>query len=299
MVLLSITYRLKSAMYIVRILLVAAFCLFFLITTADAGKFPEKMIRRNAETLDADLIVSADTLITKYKKGVKPLFIDVRSVRDFDALHINGAMNIPLHFIKTKTYLKSSPLVLVDRGLAAHRLLPVCRELRKLGFDGRILEGGMNAWSSHGGRMTGEPVRQMDYCRISPADFYKEKNYSNRIVCDVSAIRSEASKQLMPYASHFPLTGNAGSQSELIAKFKSAHGRNAAIIVVNSNGERYRKVKRLLGHAGLKNVFYLDGGIDAYGKYLDGLISSWRPQDQRVKSNSPCRSCGDTVQDLE
>mgnify|MGYP000235866121 CR=1 FL=1 len=294
MVLLSITYRLKSAMDSVRILLVAAFCLFFLIPTADAGRFPEKMIRRNTERLDADLIVSADTLITKYKKGVKPLFIDIRSARDFDALHITGAMNIPLHFIKTKTYLKSSPLVLVDRGLAAHRLSPACRRLRNLGFDARILEGGMNAWSSHGGRMTGEPVRQMDYRRISPADFFKEKNYSNRIVCDVSAIRSDASKQLMPYALHLPLAGNADAESESIAQFKSTHARGnaAAVIVVNGDGKGYRSVGHLFNHAGLKTVFYLDGGIEAYGKYLDGLVSSWRPRAQRVRTDSPCRSCG-------
>jgi rhodanese-related sulfurtransferase len=293
----STILRWTSAKHIVPPALVIGSMLLFSITAAKAGTIPDEMIRRSGQALAADMVVSAESLIVMNQKGAKPLFIDVRNARAFNALHIAGAMNIPLHFVKTKTYLKSSTLVLVDQGLSFHRLSPACRELRKMGFNVRILDGGMNAWSSHGGPMTGEPVRQMDYCRISPADFFQEKNYQTRIICDVSSIRSDASRQLMPYALHLPLTGDPKSQSEMVEKFKSSHARGrATIIVVNTDGDGYRDVKHLFERAGFKNVFYLDGGIDAYGKYLEGLALSWRPREQRMATNGPCKKCGESGQ---
>ena len=197
------------------------FSLVFLlsITSADAGQIPAELIQRNAPVQAAGLAVSAKSLIPKIQNGGKVLLIDIRSAPDYAALHIPGAMNIPLHFIKTKPYLKSAPIVLVDQGLSLHRLAPACRELRKQGFDARILDGGMNSWSKSGGPMVGEPVRQMAYSRITPADFFLEKNDTRRIVCDVSAMRSPASMQLMTYAMHLPLTGSTDSR---VAKLKNS-----------------------------------------------------------------------------
>jgi hypothetical protein len=39
--------------------------------------------------------------------------------------------------------------------------------------------------------------------------------------------------------------------------------------------------------------FYLQGGIAAYRKYLDGLLLSWKPRDRRMKTVSNCKPCGE------
>ncbi len=277
--------------------LIAIVSLFCMAATIHASAIPKEIIVRKTKTLDTDLVASAESLTGERLNKTKPLFIDVRTPRDFDALHISGAMNIPLHFIKTKTYLKSSPLVLVDQGLSFHRLSPVCRDLNKKGFNARILEGGMRAWCIHDGRITGDRVRQMNYGNISAADFFREKDYSNRIVCDVSYTLSATSRQLMPYATHLPLGGTSKDKTKAAAEFKSAKSgwNTATIIVVNEDGEGYRDVQHAFKQAGLKNVFYLDGGIRAYEKYLDGMVRSWSPRAQRMKTDSPCAKCGDTA----
>jgi rhodanese-related sulfurtransferase len=265
------------------------------LSAAHGGTIPEKMLRRGEKAVAPGLLVSAETLIGAKRPEKRPLLIDIRSKEAFASLHIAGAMNIPLHGIKTKTFLKSSPLVLVDRGLSYHRLAPVCGELRKMGFDARILDGGMNAWSRHGGPMVGDLVRQMAFRRISPADFFHEKNYRSRVVCDVSATRSEASLRLMPYALHLPLDGDRESRRWAIEKFKSTHARNgtADVLVVNTDGDRYDRIMRAFDRAGFTSVFCLDGGVDAYGTYLDNLILSWRPRERRTATHRPCRSCGE------
>lgn len=264
-------------------------------TTAGAGRIPSELIRRNARVKGTDLLVSAGALIAGFPNGGKTLFIDIRSAPDYEALHIPGAINIPLHFLKTKPQLKSIPLVLVDRGLALHRLEPACRDLGKKGFDVRILHGGMNGWSGADGPMVGDPVRRMGYCRISCADFFLEKDTPGHIVCDVSATRSAESVQLMPYAVHLPMAGSLGSRVARLEKFKAAHARigTGAVLVVNDNGNGYRNYRSAFHRAGFANVFYLDGGVTAYAKYLEGLYLSWRPRSERVVTNRSCGECGE------
>lgn len=272
------------------------FFLMFPFSGADAGQIPAELIRRNARVQASELVVSAQSLIPRVKNGEKITLIDVRNASEYKALHIPGALNIPLHFIKTKPFLKSSLVVLVDQGLSFHRLSLACRELRKKGFDVRILDGGMNAWSSRKGSMVGEPVRQMDYCRISPADFFLEKDDANHIVCDVSTKRSPASVQLMPYAVHLPLAGSPDRRVAELEKFRSAHARNgeATLILVDEKGDEYPNVRSIFNRAGYKNVFYLTGGANAYKKYIEGLARSWLPRNERMVTYAPCSGCPDS-----
>lgn len=274
------------------IFFVISFLFFF--NRADAGRIPTELIQRRECIQNVDMVVFAEPLITRIKNGEKMLFIDIRSAADFEVLHIPGSMNIPMHFIKTKPQLKSIPMVLVDQGLSSQRLLPACRQLKKIGFDALILDGGMHAWGSHGGPMVGEPVRQMDYDRISPADFFLEKDDAKHIVCDVSATRSPTSLQLMPYAVHLPLSDRPGSSVDPLETFKAVHVRNEEItvLVVNQSGEGYPSIRTLFDCIGIKNVFYLEGGIHGYREYLEGVGRSWGPRRDRLVTHHPCGECG-------
>ncbi|MFO7716586.1 rhodanese-like domain-containing protein [Desulfosarcina sp.] len=265
------------------------------IARVDADPISADLIKRITRTQDTDLVVSAQSLIARVQNGEKLLLIDIRSAPEYAALHIPGAINLSLHFIKTKPHLKSAPIVLVDQGLSSQRLSPACRELRNQGFDLRILDGGMHAWRSHGGPMAGDPVRQMAYDRLAPADFFLEKNDPGHIVCDASAAHSPASVQLMPYAIHLPLAGDPGDLTTQVANFKATHTRKGSftVLVVNENGKGYPNFRSAFDRAGLKNVFYLDGGIKAYGEYLEGLSQSWRPRSERLVMFSPCGGCGE------
>ena len=263
---------------------------------ACAGSIPAELIQKNVRVQEADLVLSAQSLIKRVRNGEKITLIDVRQPSEFEPLHIPGAMNIPLHFIKNKSYLKNAPMVLVDQGLSLHRLSPVCRHLRSKGFSVWILDGGMNAWGSYNGPMQGEPVRQMAYYGISSADFFQEKDYAKRIVCDVSATRSPAAQQLMPYAVHLPLTDNPKNWAAQLEKFKTTHARNGAvaILVVNENGQGYPNIRSAFDRAGFKGVFYLNGGLSAYKGYLEDLSLSWQPRQKRMVTLNQCNRCAES-----
>ncbi|BBO84892.1 hypothetical protein DSCO28_54580 [Desulfosarcina ovata subsp. sediminis] len=254
---------------------------------ADDIRIPDKLIQREAQVRETDLLISAKPLIQRIGKGERILLIDVRPESDFKALHIAGAVHVPLHFVKTKPYLKDSPVVLVAQGLADRRLVPVCRELRKKGIDAQFLDGGMNAWRHAHGPMVGDRVRQMEYDRISAADFFREKNYADRIVCDISAIRSPAAEQLMPYALHLPLSGDSVNLDK-IRKYKTE-----TLLVVSEDGRGYADAGHHLLRAGFERVFFLESGVNAYRTYLEGLAQSWQPRGQRMLRISACKECGE------
>ena len=75
--------------------------------------------------------------------------IDVRSVAEFQADHIDGAVNLPItqfssQALQTLELDRQKPVVAIC--LSAHRSIPAVRYLRDLGFDGYQLAGGMKAW---------------------------------------------------------------------------------------------------------------------------------------------------------
>jgi len=275
----------KTAFVFIMILLLSAL--------GRAGSIPNELIPKSPHTLDTDLVVSAKSLIKKVQNNEKITLIDVRNQAEFEALHIKGAMNIPLYFIKNKPHLKDAPMVLVDQGLAFSRLSSVCRDLRKKGFDVRILDGGMAAWCSHKGPMVGELIEQINFHQVSSADFFFEKNFDQRIIVDVSAERLPDMEQLMPFAVHLPLVGSPKDWITPLKKFKAGHIKNdfTSIIVVNKDGEKYERFHSAFDRAGFKNVFFLEGGIDAYKSYLEGLALSWQPREKRMVSLNKCKSC--------
>ena len=63
------------------------------------------------------------------------------------------------------------------------------------------------------------------------------------------------------------------------------------VLMVNETGNRYEQIDRLMDKTDL-NIFYLKGGIIAYGNYLKGLALSWQPRENRIKTVSKCKPCG-------
>ena len=77
--------------------------------------------------------------------------VDVRTQREFEQSHIQGAVNLPItqfskEAINRLSLSQSNPVVTIC--LSAHRSIPATRRLRQLGYDVKQLQGGMKAWWS-------------------------------------------------------------------------------------------------------------------------------------------------------
>lgn len=264
------------------------------ISAADSAlpfKIPDELIARNLKKHEASLAMSVDAVRYKLKRNQPLTLVDVRRKRDFERLHIPGSINIPLFAVKTKTYLKSAPVVLVNEGLDYTELETECRRLGQRGFKVSILDGGLPAWKRGGGQLTGDLFAMESMTTVSSQVFFRAKDFENTRVIDISPTRSDASTRLIPYAEHIPIENES---EESIPELKRLNRKNKpfqTIVILNDTGRQYEKAEKILDRMGI-DAFYLKGGVAAYQKYVEGLMLSWKPRDSRMKTVGSCKPCG-------
>ena len=263
--------------------------------SSPSSDIPDELIARKNKKHDPSLAISVEAVLYKIRQNQMFILVDVRSKQDFEALHIPGSINIPLHAVKTKTFLKSAPLVLVNDGFRYTELEDECRRLVKRSFDMAILDGGLPAWKRKGGRLVGDLFALEAMKTVSPRAFFREKDYENTLIIDFSSTRSEASIRLIPFAKHIPVLDDRDGSAAELKKLISNNRLFQSIVLFNETGEHYEKAELILNRMGIE-VFSLKGGLAGYQKYVKGLLLSWQPRDSRMKTVSKCKPCGEKAE---
>ena len=259
---------------------------------------PHELIDRNLKQHDASFAISPDAVLYRLKQKQTITLIDVRNPEDFERLHIPGSLNIPLHAVKTKIFLKSFPIVLINAGFHYRLLQSECRQLTDLGFKAFILDGGLPAWKRKGSRLVGDLFERQNMKTISPGVFLREKDGENTLVIDISPVQTEISRQLMPYSRHIPAVAEPDEWFRKINRIITDHKNEPflSVMVFNESGDGYGYANKIL--AGLSvNTFFLRGGVAGYKKYLEDLMLSWLPRDRRIKTNRKCRICSGEIEE--
>lgn len=238
--------------------------------------------------------ISATALQHRLKIGQGIVIVDVRNSREFEKARIPGSINIPLHFVKSKAFLKSRTLVLVDGGYTDRQTKETCRVLRNEGFMVSILSGGLISWYRQGGPVNGDLLALNKYKNISPLRFYREKNREDRIIIDVSVKQYAESIKLMPNAKHIPVQVRSQTAVAQVEKsiLKQKINPLVPVVIFNRTGEQYGPIESIIKKAGLKNVYFLKGGLQGYQRFLQNLALSRQPRESRIKTTSKCPSCG-------
>ena len=72
-------------------------------------------------------------------------------------------------------------------GYAGSELETLCTSLRAAGFSQvAILDGGLNAWRQQVGTLDGDPLAQLALNRITPEQFFPERDYNHWAILDLS-----------------------------------------------------------------------------------------------------------------
>ena len=276
----------------------------------------EKPVSHKLKKHDSSLAISVDSVLYKLKQKQNITLVDIRKPEEFEKVRIPGSINIPLHAVKTKTYLKLQPVVLVNNGYQYTLLEKECKNLKSKGFKVKILKGGLNCWRQKGAPFAGDVFAQRELNKVSPRAFYQEKDFGNQVVIDVSKTQSKESKKLIPCAIHIPFSDNSAELNFLLSgvsteskkrlnlsalsvsavnnKTISKQKKNPfmSVLVFNEHGNGYEKVEKTIEKSGLNNVFYLKGGLKEYKRYLEHLALSRQPKTSRLKTVTRCKNCG-------
>ena len=261
------------------------------------SKIPERLINRRPKQFDNSLAITPVALLHKLKQKQKIALIDVRNQEDFARLQLPGSINLPLHVVKTKFVLKSFFVVLINEGFNYNPLENECSHLRNRGFKTFILDGGLAAWQRQGNRLVGDLFALEEMQVVSPQILFQEKDYENTLVINISPIQTKVSKQLLPYSMHLPVSDEPGNWAQKFGRTIASHKNQPflSILIVSQTGDGYDKVNNILADQDL-NAFYLQGGVVAYRKYIEDLMLSWRPRQNRIKTNRQCGTCVKEVQ---
>jgi|GEM_PF-3478703 len=255
---------------------------------------PPELIARKLKKRDPEFVISVTSVLRKIKNKEETILIDVRNHQKFEKFRIPGSINIPLFAIKTKVFLKSKPLILVNEGYNHVRLEQACRRLKKSGFaEVRILNGGLNVWKQNGGPLNGDIFTQKALNKVPPHVFFEEKNDTDCLMIDVSETKNSEVQYLIPQALAIPLADNSREFISNIRKATDSPQRTpfSSVVIFNQSGEQYGKVETLIQKTELKNVFYLKDGLNGYKTFLQRQALIWQANNHSKKKLKKCAHC--------
>jgi len=256
------------------------------------SEISEKLYNRKPKQYESSFAISPDAVLYKLKQKQEINLVDVRNPGDFARLHIPGSLNIALYAVKTKVFLKSFPIVLINAGFHYSPLAAECRKLRDMGFKVFILDGGLPAWKRKGSPLVGDLFVLAEMKSVSPHVFFQEKDFENTLVIDIAPVQTELSRQLIPYSRHIPVSAEPSEWFRKLNRIIAEHKNQPflSVVVFNETGHGYDQSNNIF--AGLNvNISYLKSGVAGYKRYLEDLLLSWLPRDSRIKTNRKCKSC--------
>ncbi|HEC13220.1 MAG TPA: rhodanese-like domain-containing protein [Acidiferrobacteraceae bacterium] len=222
------------------------------------------------KTRDAKGLISAHAVRLKQGAGQPMVLVDVRSTEAFAQVRIPGALNIPLYALRTKSFLKSQHIVLVDTGAAYDALAKTASRLKTAGFKTvSILDGGMNAWRRAKGPTVGNPLAQQRLMALTPQQYFTERDYDHWLMVDISSAKTQAQTKL--FANTIKVPYHKDEQRFLSALKKKLAKRKAKgktfVVLVDEEGINNQRLAALANDLDNAQVFYLDGGLKAYGNF--------------------------------
>lgn len=238
---------------------------------------------------ESDYFISSKDLLTKIQKQPNIALIDIRENPDFEKVRIPGSQNISLFAVKTKSYLRSKEMVLIGKGYDNESLKKECINLKALGFNSRVLYGGLNSWQEEGGVLQGDSFILKDLNKIKPVDIFSGKSIKENLIIDVS---ESGARSLLPNS--IPMAFKDAKSflinfHEVVDRYKD--NRWSSVVILNENGNGYENIEAAIRTTGVKNGFYLTGGLEAYRKFINEQAMIKNPAKARTDNINHCGTC--------
>jgi rhodanese-related sulfurtransferase len=241
-----------------------------------------------------EFLISVESIIRDRDQKREMRLIDIRLAAEFDKLRVPGSLNVPLFAIKTKTFLKQNKIILFDEGYNYGRIEEECKLLRKAGFRVWIMSGGLYAWSQNGGSLEGDGFARKALNRIPAMHFFTVKNDQDWIILNISDNnKKQKMPEIFPRAIPLSLTKDevafVSHYEDVLEKLR--RDPFTRVLIIDERGANYDRMERIIRNTSYKDVFFLEGGREAYGKYVTGIHNAETKNTLTLQKNNCPGSC--------
>ena len=208
--------------------------------------------------------------------------VDARSALEFDTLHINTAKNIPLHsrhFIDQIKTLQSDdkPIVFYCNGHTCYKSYKAARKAREAGLSNILAyDAGVFEWAHRNpDKATLLGQTPLDPEKLISKKTFKQylldpKAFNNKItdktlILDIREPIQRGLLELFPYRQESISMGETGKLRKFLEAAKKS-GRQ--LLVYDEVGKQVRWLQYYLQDMGIKNYYFLKGGVENFFKSL-------------------------------
>jgi rhodanese-related sulfurtransferase len=200
--------------------------------------------------------------------------IDTRASAEYALGHIAQSLNVPLATVKTTSFLRNRPFLMLGAGHERVAMIHACKQLYAAGYAGaKVLDGGLLTLSDHAGsRLNVHVVEQMQ--TIPPGSLVYDKGYEAWIVFNLSSTVSTKLESAFTDIYSFDSLPQTHVVEQILANKRAGSSASASalsIVVVDESGQQYRQFKpwsdQFVDSNVRKRLFYLRGGARAYDRF--------------------------------
>lgn len=197
--------------------------------------------------------------------------VDIRNPEDYRRFHIEGSLNIPLHAIKTKAFLKERRLLLVGDVVSDVAIRVACEHLANEGFAGlSALDGGMPSWVLGKGEIVGSTPHPAELLSVSPAQHLAAEGERPWLVVSDEGLSKQADIVLAAYGA-IAWDGSPKDMATRLGKMRQADAadRQAGLLLLGSSTITAAVVDELAQLLPDRRMRYMEDGTNAYRSFLN------------------------------
>ena len=233
-------------------------------------------------------LYTVDEAITAKKGNPRTIYVDTRREEEFQTVRIPSSINIPIHFIKTKSYLKNMDIILLNQGYSLSQLQREGELLKDKGFRVMILAGGIAAWHQEGQRLEGDRFAMHALHHISAAELLSEAS-SSFVKLSVNISSASKNNKILGESLHQAVNG-AEDLPKLINSINSRGlDERSGVLIFNEKGD-YSLLETLPKQCS-PTIFFLNGGMEEYQLKAEQHLAMLQPKEQRIKTFGGCSTC--------
>lgn len=213
--------------------------------------------RVSKEILSKENAASDLCFVTSFDPSA--LAVDIRDPNEYQAMHIDGSINVATHSIKAKSFLKNRKILIFPDGFERSKSSELCSELISNGFQNpQILLDSLNNISVINKLKNNYPsIKKMRF--VKPELVLQELQQANLVLVAQSQV---ILTELAGFQKTIPLLNGKDESDQLkqLERISLSRSRNRLLpVVLVGDATLYQSLSRFKLSQNLSNLYFLDG----------------------------------------